>query len=739
MMCKNRSKRKDYLLRKVLKPVFFFITGFLFIHVYDLQAQMTMEDYLRQKFLSYCDKVPREEIFIQTDREEYIAGEDLWLSTYLVNRQSLRTTKESSIVYFELLNPENRPVIQKRIGLKDGYGPGQIVLPDTLTTGTYTIRAYTNWMRNFLPYNCFMKDIRIYNALSSKKFKEHEKPDANRFVNTERTLTSVSREKDISLSIKRDLPGLLNIIVVTKQNYRSNNNNLCYIFIQTRGKVDLVKAELLAGDSTKISVPEAILSPGINQVTLFDLKGLPVCEQYLYTPAKKEIQLALSTVDSSGLRDKVKVEMNLAQISPALLKDAHLSISVSPAVNYDSDNDIESYLLFGTEFGINRWNLIRDKSINEISIKEMDSILINVHSNWIDWLRIVASGNPDFKYSFETENQYFSGTLLSNDKNSSVADKYIFMSVPGKTAVFQYAKTDKEGNFSFRLHVDEAIKDLVIQPEKEDQSQTIKIESAFSDQFFTPGNIIESTEIIEPGYIGDWSASYQVRKIYEIMSTGPSLPPLHLPLIPKRFYGKPDDEIKLADYIRLPVMQEVFFELMVGAFLKEKKSAYEITISDPVDNKIYDTPPLLMIDGVIIKDPAEIANLDPELVEKIDVERERYMVGDYLFHGIVNIITVAGDFSNGTLPPEAVSIPYRVLDPVLSFKSPDYSDPVLMKDHIPDFRTTLYWNPSLVTGKDGKVVTEFWTSDYASEYEINIQGVTTDGIPVSIRKKFRVR
>jgi hypothetical protein len=39
----------------------------------------------------------------------------------------------------------------------------------------------------------------------------------------------------------------------------------------------------------------------------------------------------------------------------------------------------------------------------------------------------------------------------------------------------------------------------------------------------------------------------------------------------------------------------------------------------------------------------------------------------------VNIITKAGDFSNVTLPDYAIRLPYRVIDPVYSFVSPDYS------------------------------------------------------------------
>ena len=122
--------------------------------------------------MNYTESVPREEIYIHSDRDEYISGEDLWFNIYLIDRQSFKPSSDSKIAYFELLNPDNRPIVQKRILLDGGFGPGQIILPDTLSTGTYTIRAYTSWMKNFLPSNCFSKDIHIYNAFSSRAFKE---------------------------------------------------------------------------------------------------------------------------------------------------------------------------------------------------------------------------------------------------------------------------------------------------------------------------------------------------------------------------------------------------------------------------------------------------------------------------------------------------------------------------------------------------------------------------------------
>jgi hypothetical protein len=192
------------------------------------------------------------------------------------------------------------------------------------------------------------------------------------------------------------------------------------------------------------------------------------------------------------------------------------------------------------------------------------------------------------------------------------------------------------------------------------------------------------------------------------------------------------------DYIKLPVMQEVFFELMPGVMMRKVRSEYEITMADPVSNRIYDKPPVLFIDGVVVKNPDIIAELDPEKVEKIDAIRSRYFVGDYMFYGLVNIITRAGDFSDVVLPDYAVRLPYRITEPSGTFTFSDYSSPEQRNSRIPDFRNTLYWNPLIPPINGGKTSVEFWAPDSRADYEISIQGILPDGKLISVMKIIKI-
>ncbi len=725
-------------MNRYIKPALLFLTLFLFLTFTYGQDQINFDKNITGKFLKYCEAIPREEIFVHTDRDEYIAGEDIWFNIYLIDRQNNKPSENSKIAYVELLNSENRPVVQKRIRLDKGFGPGQIVLPDSLSNGIYTIRAYTNWMKNFLPDNCFMKNMNIYNALSTKVV--YAKSDYNVIINKGYNAEKEREPDDAGLAMKVNnlRTDTLEIFISANKNYRSANGNLFYLFIQTHGIINHISTERTAGTSTIITLPKKELIPGINQITIFDSKGQPLCERFIYTPVKKKKYLTLKSADSFKTREKIILEIDSGKELATILNTTNLSISVAPETDSSEMMDLSDYMIFGSEFGTLPLRSFNKAKINELSVRLTDSILSTVKSNWIDWKAILSDTLPVLRYRIEKKDNYLSGKLLNSKTQAPKSGRILFLSTPGKVATIQYTRTDDDGNFSFNIQIEDGVKDIIIQPE-EIENSTIKIESPFLEKY--PETERATNTLINniPTNISQLKVNYQVSKIYGSSAQGDPLTPSVLSTKPVRFYGKPDIELFMTDYINLPVMQEVFYELLPGVSLKNRKSGYEISIADPVSNEVFDKKPLLLIDGAMIDDPSILANLDPEIVEKIDVVKEKYMVGDYSFYGMVNVITKKGDYSCVALPDYAIRMSYRVIEPVWSFVSPDYSSTELKNSRIPDFRNTLYWNPSVKPDKEGKVRVEFWSSNIVSDYEINIQGITSEGKTFSLKKIIRVK
>ena len=102
-----------------------------------------------------------ERIYLQTDKQLYLAGELLWLKLYTTDTAG-RLMDCSKIGYVELIH-DSIPEVQVKIAIQDGTGAGWMELPALLPTGYYRMIAYTRFMRNEGEGVFFEKIIAIVN------------------------------------------------------------------------------------------------------------------------------------------------------------------------------------------------------------------------------------------------------------------------------------------------------------------------------------------------------------------------------------------------------------------------------------------------------------------------------------------------------------------------------------------------------------------------------------------------
>lgn len=124
-----------------------------------LQAQEAPVDF-NKKFINYLTATLPENIYVQTDKPYYVVEDTIWLKAYVVNAQIFQPSP-SNFVYVELIDQQNK--VLNRIKLKkDSTGfEGYIKLNETILSGEYALRAYTNWMRNEAPEYFFQKNLTI--------------------------------------------------------------------------------------------------------------------------------------------------------------------------------------------------------------------------------------------------------------------------------------------------------------------------------------------------------------------------------------------------------------------------------------------------------------------------------------------------------------------------------------------------------------------------------------------------
>lgn len=119
---------------------------------------------------SASDTLPEiiEKVYLHIDRSAYFAGDDLWFKAYLVDASDLLLTGHSSNLHVELISPSGTITESQILKLNGGLSKGDFHLPADLKTGVYRIRAYTNFMRNFVDELFFSKDIMVINPSEAK-------------------------------------------------------------------------------------------------------------------------------------------------------------------------------------------------------------------------------------------------------------------------------------------------------------------------------------------------------------------------------------------------------------------------------------------------------------------------------------------------------------------------------------------------------------------------------------------
>ncbi|MDB5114622.1 MAG: hypothetical protein JWQ79_114 [Mucilaginibacter sp.] len=106
--------------------------------------------------------LPVEKLYLQTDKPYYNLGDTLRFKAYLLNADFLTPSAQSGLLYIELADALNKVVKRITVPVFAGISFGDIALRSkNIQQGAYTLRAYTNWMRNFGEDYVFKQSIYI--------------------------------------------------------------------------------------------------------------------------------------------------------------------------------------------------------------------------------------------------------------------------------------------------------------------------------------------------------------------------------------------------------------------------------------------------------------------------------------------------------------------------------------------------------------------------------------------------
>ena len=161
-----------------------------------------------------------ERAYVHTDKDCYIAGEDILLKFYVINTD-FQPSALSKVGYIEICDTE-KPQIQLKVALEKGHGTGKIKIPADIPTGVYLLSAYTRYMRNEGDNVFFKKQIAIVNA-------EQKISDSKRFGLVEKQENTQTEEKEsagLSIKTDRDEYGNRKKVVLSLENIPDNTADL---------------------------------------------------------------------------------------------------------------------------------------------------------------------------------------------------------------------------------------------------------------------------------------------------------------------------------------------------------------------------------------------------------------------------------------------------------------------------------------------------------------------------------
>jgi hypothetical protein len=527
-------------------------------------------------------------------------------------------------------------------------------------------------------------------------------------------------------------------LVLTAGNGEVPEYAFANVMIRSRGKVLFSKREYLAGRQKLLVVPVGILEDGLNYIEVSDGSGKLTAGRFIYRSEKRpEIRIPDPQMQY-GKREKVRFEISPDEADHSG-RNIDFSVSISPVTDDAYIPTMNNYLVFGSGYRVENISCDLAELFFGSTPEKQDILLLGLTDNLIDHEKIKCKTDSTYEFRTESGGQYI---VVSGSKEESGEDaiyKPAFITSPGKIPELHYSLPDKKNRYQFFIEKGEEEKEIIIQLPDSVAKTGYKVESPFYQGSITTEFQTDTTRPAIPEFYKTMSRNFQVMKIYDIPGIVEDVKEKPAGSQKTRFYGKPDQELILKNYISLPTMQEVFFELVSGVTIRTNNGVVRFHITDPRTNSILEGEPLILIDGVLINDPAIMLGLNPDRVEKIDIIASDYLLGDFIFPGIINAITKTGDYSEIPLSRNSLKIRQRLFDPPEIFESPVHSGSAPADKRIPDFRNTLFWEYDLKQADDGKSFIEFYTADISSDYIINIAGTDRSGKPVSYNKAFRVR
>ncbi len=326
-----------------------------------------------------------------------------------------------------------------------------------------------------------------------------------------------------------------------------------------------------------------------------------------------------------------------------------------------------------------------------------------------------------------------SGTVVSNNSGVPVPDTRIHFSILGEDPAYLVTTSDQEGRFLIKVPERKGNQEMFVVPEQSpDQSFEVRIDNDFTTDAlpFSSGSYALRED--EKLLASRLSLQMQLQLAF-LAESGPDTSTFRNRIEPVPFYGRPEISVKIDEFVNLPNMEEVIQNLIPMTYVIRRKGSADFLIkSDNPMISLY--RPLILIDHIPVLDREVVLAIPPSKIDRIEVIREVYVLGEVKFGGIICFTSRQGDLAGMKLPEGSYFFDYTTLHPPLLPQGPRYKG----GNKIPDSRNTLLWMDHLELHKNTPFKVSFKAASIPGNYLILLRGISSDGRIVHGMNRFRV-
>lgn len=711
----------------------------------------------------------RETVWLETDRQVCLPGESLQFKAHLYEQDTYQLSCLSAALKCELLDPQGLPLEQLNLVLNQSEAEGVLHLPGDAPSGWYTLRAYTQWMRNFSSTDFARILIKVVNPtdLTSQAGNEFLQPIQTRIYPFEQELV-VFMGRDSLQGIGVDA-GFLN----------QSGDTLCHFSTHGSGwarisgiRADEIDRVFLSGSTNRDYEPKPrLFDPGRKEIRVNKEKGdwlislnfLPpgdkdsvqifvhqsyqICWQGAFPGSTTEIRIPEELLPKGIFQISITGSQKELYATRLFSKSLHPSHPIgmdvpdgpfrfrnSYSIEVHPDKRLSSYSVF---VGLSDPYNPNDFHVPGLPGWSFDYQIPNEEEAFQAWLlchqysenlvRALLFGEKPEKakqtfFAPETRSGVLTGRVIDRHTGKTSAHTGVSLSLLGDS-YFDATQTDSSGNFLFSLPGRFGRVDYILNTtDQTENNLLIEVADNF-DQLAENKLPVFWVSEDELEFLSKQSVKLQLESIFA-QPAGPAEKEQVMPETPDRkalaFYAPPDYRIEVDHYIRLANVREVIYEVVPNVAVRESDSyAYIKVYNDHPLSAQYET--LVLLDGIPVSDQNTLLELAPERIEAIEVKNRLYVHGRRIFSSIVNFISPNRDYAGLDLPENSVLKTFLL--PTISSRD-TVAQKTEMSSSLPNLKSTLLWERSLaIPGK--RII--FTTGDASARYRIQVYGFSSDG------------